>query len=210
MRVFKKRLEELSYVVEVLDSCNLWKTGNVEEYTISNYIKQIDQVIDKYSSEACEEITLIGHSMGGFTSIIAGSRNDKVTKIVSLCPPPDRLQSQSHWENGGIRKSKRDLPDNSQEYRVFEIPDSFSKDGIQYSAVEEVRNIHKPLMIFIALDDVVVAPELTEKIVKNAANPHVVRKEGLGHDFRFSEEECNLVMSEIELFLMSETGGVFS
>ena len=56
-------------------------------------------------------------------------------------------------------------------------------------------------MIFIALNDTVVLPELTEEIVKNANDPYVVRQLNMGHDFRFSREECNLVMNEIEKFL---------
>lgn len=56
-------------------------------------------------------------------------------------------------------------------------------------------------MIFIALNDTVVKPEWTEEIVSNANNPYVVRQPNMGHDFRNSQEECNIVMAEIEKFL---------
>lgn len=201
MKVFEKRLQELGYIVERLDPCNLWKTGDVSNYTITNYIKQVKEKVDSYKGQNPQEIVLIGHSMGGFTSIIAGSRIDEVTKIISLCPPPDRYGSAEEWENSGFRYSKRDLPEDPKKFREFNVPYSFAEDGLQYSASEEVKKIHKPLMIFIALDDVIVPPELTEQIVKNANDPYVVRQPNMGHDFRFSQDECNIVLIEIEKFL---------
>lgn len=56
-------------------------------------------------------------------------------------------------------------------------------------------------MIFIALEDKVVPPKLTEQIVANANSPYVVRQPNMGHDFRHSQEQCNIVMAEIEKFL---------
>lgn len=197
---FEKRLKELGYTVERLDPCNLWKTGDVDSYTITNFIKQIKDRVDYYKNQSPEEIVLIGHSNGAFTSIVAAARIPEVTKIVSLCPPPDKEGSEHKWVNG-LRVSKRDLPDNPKEFREFAIPNSHIKDAVQYSAVEDVKKIHKPIMIFIALDDTVVLPEWTEEIVSNANDPYVVRQPGMGHDFRFSQEQCDIVMSEIEKFL---------
>lgn len=197
---FEKRLKELGYVVERLDACNLWKTGDVENYTITNFIKQIKERVDFYKSQNPEEILLLGHSNGAFTSIVAGARIPEVTKIIALCPPPDKEGSEHKWING-VRVSKRDLPNDPTKFREFAIPDTHIKDVIQYSAVEDVKNIHKPIMIFIALDDTVVNPEWTEEIVSNANDPYVVRQPNMGHDFRNSQEECNIVMNKIEEFL---------
>ncbi len=197
---FEKRLEELGYIVERLDACNLWKTGDVENYTITNFIKQIRDRVDFYKNQNPEEILLLGHSNGAFTSIVAGARIPEVTKIVALCPPPDKEGSEYKWING-VRLSKRDLPNDPTKFREFAIPDTHIKDAIQYSAVEDVKSIHKPIMIFIALDDTVVNPEWTEEIVSNANDPYVVHQPNMGHDFRQSLEECNIVMAEIEKFL---------
>ncbi len=202
LKTFEKRLKELGYTVERLDACHLWETGNVDNYSISNFIKQIKSRVEFYHNKHPEEIVLIGHSMGAFTSIIAGSRITEVTKIVSLCPPPDRIESIMSWGNSGVRPSKRDLPNDPSKFREFSIPYSYIEDGLQYSAQDEVKTINKPLMIFIALDDEIVSPELTEKIVANANKPYVVRQSNMGHDFRFFQEQCNIVMSEIEKFLL--------
>lgn len=200
MITFEKGLKKLGYVVERLDACNLWKTGDVDNYSVTNFVKQIKDRVDFYKSQNPEEVVLIGHSNGAFTAIIAGNRISEVTKIVALCPPPDKGGSESKWKNG-VRVSKRDLPDNPKEFREFAIPYSYIKDAVKYSASDEVGKIHKPLMIFIALDDTVVLPEWTEEIVKNANGPYVIRQSNMGHDFRFSQKECDIVFGGIKKFL---------
>jgi esterase/lipase len=197
---FEQRLKELGYTVERLDACNLWQTGNVNNYSISNFLQQIKDRIDFYKNQNPEDILLLGHSNGGFTAIVAGSKFSDVTKIIALCPPPDKTGSEIKW-NKGFRVSNRDLPNNPNEYRKFAIPVSFLQDAIQYSAVDEVKNIYKPLMIFIGLNDQVVPSSETEEIVNAANNPYVVRLKGVGHDFRNSEEQTNLVAGEIVKFL---------
>jgi len=201
LKIFEKRLNELGYTVERLDPCHLWETGDVNNYSITNYIQQIREKVESYKEQNPEEVVLIGHSLGGFTSIIAGSRIPEVTKIISLCPPPDRIGPSLRWEENKPRHSERELPDDPKQFRTFDVPYTFVIDGLQYSAAEEVKNIHKPIMIFIALEDKSIPPADTEQIVANANNPYVVRQPNMGHDFRNSQEECNIVMAEIEKFL---------
>ena len=201
MTVFEKRLKELGYVVERLDPCNLWKTGDVNNYSVTNYIKQIKDRIDYYRSQHPDEVVLIGHSLGGFTSILTGNLFPEVTKIVALCPPSSIENLGRKWENKPSRISKRDLPNDVSKYRDFDVPLTFVEDARKYSALDAVHEIKKPLMIFIGMADTLVGPRETEKLVSNAINPHVVRMEGMGHDFRHSEKECIIVMAEIEKFL---------
>ncbi|MFI5240910.1 MAG: alpha/beta hydrolase [Microgenomates group bacterium] len=203
MKVLEKGLQELGYIVEILDACNLWKTGDVKSYTITNYIQQIRETIRSYKEDNPEEVILVGHSNGGFTSIVAAVRIPEVTKVVALCPPPNKEGSEHKWVNG-VRISERDLPDDPSQSREFAVPYSHIEDALKYSAIEDVKKIHKPLMIFIALDDIVVLPEWTEGIVANANNPYVVRQEGMGHDFRKSKEQCEIVMKEVEKFLQEK------
>jgi len=201
MKTFEKGLKKLGYTTERLDPCDLWKTGDVKNYTITNYLKQIQERVDAYKNQNPTEVVLVGHSMGGFVSIVAGSTIGGVIKIVSLCSPPDRIGSVEDWGGKEFRHSKRDLPNEPKKFRTFDIPYSFAKDGLQYSAVEEVKKMHRPLMIFIALEDTVCPPELTEEIVVSANNPYVIRQENMGHDFSHSQKECNIVMKHIKKFL---------
>lgn len=201
MKTFEKRLKELGYTVERLDPCHLWETGDANQYTLTNYITQTKERVEFYQKQKPEEIILIGHSLGGFTALVAGSKIPEVTKIVSLCPPADKIGTSLKWEKNKPKHSERELPDNPNQLRTFDIPYSFVEDASQYSAVEAVTHLHKPVMIFIALDDTIIPPENTERIVARANNPYVVRQQNMGHDFRRSQEQCNRVMAEIEKFI---------
>lgn len=204
IRTFGKRLQEMGYTVERLDPCNLWETGKVNDYTISNFIQQIKESVESYKNQNPEEIVLLGHSNGAFTALIAGARIPEVTKIIALCPPPDKKESAHKWKEKKARVSKKDDPTDPTQFREFAIPFSHIEDALQYSAVSEVKNIHKPLMIFIALEDKVVPPELTERIVAHANSPYVVRQSNMGHDFRHSQKQCDIVSTEIEKFLKKQ------
>ncbi len=201
MKVIKTRLKAMNYTVEALDPCNLWKTGLVENYTITNYLSHIKQTIEKYASKNPKEIILIGHSLGGFVAIIAGIMFPQVSKTVALCPP-SRAASTIQWQLGKPRHSKRDLPEDPTRFKEFDIPYTFFEDALQYSALNAVSILEKPLMIFIAMQDTVVPPEQTETLVQHTLKPHVVRFPNIGHDFRHSITETEQVMDEIEKFLI--------
>jgi pimeloyl-ACP methyl ester carboxylesterase len=201
LKVFEKRLPALGYKVIRLDPCDLWSGGDTKNYTATNYLNHIRRVLDSESQHTYEEIVLIGHSFGGFISIIAGNKFPEVDKVVSLCPPSVMDGGLSKTLKNGFRISKRALPEKPDQLREFAIPVSFYDDAKQYSAVDSVKELHKPLMIFIGLEDTVVSPADTEKIITASHNPYVVRKEGIGHDFRMSEDESMTVMNEIENFL---------
>jgi pimeloyl-ACP methyl ester carboxylesterase len=201
MVTFDKELVKMGYTVERLDLGGLWKSGKADNYLVTNFISEIRARIELYAKDGLEEVLLLGHSRGAFTSIVAGSMIPEVTRIVALCPPPDIKASAKKWPKDGNRVSSRDLPENSEMSREFAIPHEYVEDSLKYSAVESAKELHKPLMIFIALNDVVVAPELTEEIVLAAKNPHVVREPNIGHDFRRSPQDIERVWDRIKNFL---------
>ena len=202
MKVFDDRLNKLGYTVERFDPCGLWSTNKVELYSISNYINQIKDKISSHDIKSLEEVLLIGHSLGGFVAIVAGAMLPEITKIVSLCPPPDLAGASIKWNSSGIRTSERDLPDNPEQTRIFNIPISFAEDAEKYSALESIAILEKPIMILIGMEDTVVFPEESEKLVKKSSKAYVVKLAGIGHDFRKSYNECTKVMEEIEKFII--------
>lgn len=197
----EKGLQALGYTVVRLDPCNLWSKGDIHDYSITNYLKDIRKVIDEYADKNLADLILVGHSVGGFVSIIAGERYPEVTKIVSLCPPAGFDNPPIKWKGEEYRIAHRDLPTDSAKSREFKVPVAFAYDSFKYDAITAIKNIVNPLMIFIALEDIVVPPDDTEILVDAAKAPYVVRLDGIGHDFRHSEKECETVMGEIEKFL---------
>lgn len=203
MLVIEKGLQELGYEVVRLDPCKLWETGETKDYSITNYIKQIKETIDSYGDQKFDDVLLVGHSVGGFVAIIAGEKFAEVTTIVALCPPAEFDNPPVKWKDNKVRISRRALPEDLSQTREFRVPISFAYDSFNYNAVEAVGRLTKPLMIFIALDDIIVPAEETEQLVQAAKNPYVIKLRGIEHDFRNSEEESEGVIDEIRRFLRS-------
>lgn len=198
---FEKRLLQLGYVVERLDPCHVWATGVTADYTVTAILNQVKDRIDTYEKQSADEIVLIGHSLGGFISILAGARFPKISRIVALCPPASLENLGKKWQGQPVRVSTRNLPPDQDESRQFEVPLSFVTDAQLYSVLDEIKQITQPLMICICMKDVSVPPQETELLVANAIHPYVVRMDELGHDFRHSEVESEAVMDQIETFL---------
>lgn len=201
LKLFEKRLIQLGYEVIRVDACDLWSSGDTQTYTITNYLRNIETIINNNTNKKPEEIILIGHSLGGYVAILAGNRFKQITRIVALCPPPTMENRAAKWKGQAIRQSRRDLPNDPHMYRIFEVPISYAQDALNYSAIEEIKNIHKPVMIGIALNDLVVLPEKTEQLAQVAHAPYVVKFPDMRHDFRKSQLQTSLVMDEIERFL---------
>jgi len=62
-----------------------------------------------YKSYNPEELVLIGTVWEDLCDSGWG-KNGEVTKVVSLCAPPDRVGAAEDWEGNGFRHS-RDLPE---------------------------------------------------------------------------------------------------
>ena len=201
--VIEKKLINSGYSVERVDACNLWKTGDVNKYNLTNYLGNITNIIDSYKSQNPQEIVLIGHSFGGAVAIIAGSIFPEITKVIGLCPAVSFDKSNDKWSATGIRSSKRDLPDNPSEFREFNIPMSFVEDRNKYSISDSLKKINKPLMILMGMLDDKVLPKDIEDAMKDAMTPYIVGMENMGHNFRQTEKEASKVADEIEKFLKS-------
>jgi pimeloyl-ACP methyl ester carboxylesterase len=201
LKIIENRLKNLGYTTRRVDPCRLWETGEVNDYNISNYLKQVDEIIES-QTEKLSEVVLIGHSLGGSIAILTGTKNSRATKVVCINPAVSPGNSDSKWNENGIRLSKKDLPNDPTKLREFIIPISFVEDRKKYSITQNLADLKQPLLVIIGSEDKT-KDEVLESL-KTVSNPHVVIVESMGHDFRQSEELCNRVSGEIEKFLTKD------
>lgn len=198
--VIDEELTSLGYKVVRVDPCLLWTTGLVENYTLTNYTKQIKEIIDSYDAEVLEEVVLVGHSLGAAASIIVGADDARVAKVVCLSPTVKLDKSREKWNENGVRNSRKDLPDDPTKFREFSVPLSHLEDKSGYSVIDALNNLKIPIMFLFGSDD----PSANEiqKVVDNNQISKVVKVENMGHDFRQSLDLCNLVAGEVKRFLL--------
>lgn len=196
--VIDKKLQSLGYLSIRVDACNLWQTGNCSTYTTTNYIAQVNDIINSYQNQGLDEVVLIGHSLGVLVALVVGNTNSLVSRIICLSPPNPLQQSDSKWING-VRTSKKDLPQDPTMFREFSVPISFVPDRDQYSFVDSLKSFKKPLQIIIGDQDPSFESIKTVASDLNIANFDIIN--GMGHDFRQSDVLCQLVTEKIINFL---------
>lgn len=197
--VIDTKLSSLGYKVLRIDPCLLWSTGIEQKYTLTNYIKQVEEIIESYRQYDLEDVVLVGHSLGASTAILVGVRSDIVTKVICLSPSLVLEKSRNKWGEDGVRLSKKDLPDNPSVYRDFSIPLSHYEDRKKYSVIDALGDFKKPMMFLFGLKDPLVGE--IERLVSEIEISKVVRIENMNHDFRQSPELCDIVANEVEKFL---------
>ena len=198
--VIDNHLTDSGYTTLRVDPCNLWKTGDGSAYSTTAYINQVKDIVNSYLSQNPTEIILVGHSLGCLVALTVSFLFDEVTKIICLSPPASLSNSDHKWIDG-FRTSKKDLPDKPTEFRELTVPISFTIDRKQYSIPIAFKNNQKPLLVITGGDDP--SSEEIENITKGLAQTTFTSIEGMGHDFRQSEQLCQKVAIDIKKFLIA-------
>src|SRR3990167_4608093 len=75
-------LAERGYYALSFDMPGTWESpGNIAEYTTTNYIKAVNELVDYLGTKPT---LLIGHSRGGSVAILAGAANKNVIGIIPI------------------------------------------------------------------------------------------------------------------------------
>lgn len=203
-----KALADNGHLVLRFDSTGTWDSGGTTaDYSATNYLTDIRSCLDflKRNVVKPRKMIIIGHSFGGMMAIVAGEKFNDITHVVALTPPADLvgLSKRGPWGTTRLKQSKRDLSNDPAEFKDFAVPYKFIEDGLQYSAIESVRKLNKPLMILISTADENIPREEQEALISAANNPFVVRIDNLSHNFRFSNEQTDAVVRKVIDFLNS-------
>ncbi|HLD31752.1 MAG TPA: alpha/beta fold hydrolase [Patescibacteria group bacterium] len=200
-----KLAEELSQkglVVVRFDPTGTWESaGTISDYTNSQYLIDIRNVLDYMTSQKdYQNILLGGHSRGGQMSILYAARDPRISVVLGIMPSFGPLlgRKREEWEKKGVHASYRDLPEDEEEKREILVPFSHILDRDNYDALEDVKKVHAPVVLVAGeLDDLVTSAEVNQ-IFENANEPKVlITLAGIGHDYRHHDNEVELVNGRI-------------
>ncbi|KKS67556.1 MAG: hypothetical protein UV36_C0006G0006 [Parcubacteria group bacterium GW2011_GWC2_42_6] len=195
-------LSERGYTVVRFEPTGTWESeGNISEYTTTQYLKDIKNVLEYMLGQAnYKHVLLGGHSRGGQVSILYTARDSKVSMVLGIMPSsgPITGQRREDWEKAGISVAQRDLPDDKDKKREFRVSFSHALDRDQYNAVEDVKKIKVPIILIAGELDKMVPPDGIRKIFDSANEPKkFIVIPGIGHDYRFNDDEIKIVNQHI-------------
>lgn len=196
-------LSNKGYTVVRFDPTGTWESeGEISDYTNTQYLKDIKNVLEYMLSQRMyTHVLLGGHSRGGQLSIIYAARDPRISQVVAIMPSSkDMMTGQRYkdWEKTGVSISYRDLPGNKDKRREFRVPFSHVEDREKYDVMEDVKKIRVPIVIVAGELDKLCLPKYVKEIFDKANQPKkFVIVQGVGHDYRHSNSKVGLVNKEI-------------
>jgi uncharacterized protein len=195
-------LSAKGYTVVRFDPIGTWESGgDTSLYTTTNYLKNIQDILDVLLNErSYDEVLVGGHSRGGRVSLLSAARDLRITYVLAIEPSVKLFMQgdrRARWKEQGFEVVQRDLPDGSGT-KEFQVSYAHVEDADRYDLVEDVKRIHVPLILIAGELDAVATPEQVSDIFEHANEPKTYRiLPGIGHDYRRNAEQIAKVNEAI-------------
>src|SRR3989344_5494437 len=163
--------------------------GNFEDSLFSQWVN--DAKIALFQLESFKEIDktrlgIAGFSLGGSVALIAGAEDKRVKAVAGLSPalefnPLDVLVK---------RRLVRARTENRIEMQGFLLKKQFFEDRMDYTPMQAVEKLGKPLLLLVGANDVIVEPETVKKAFERAKQPKLLELiQGADHLYLLHNKE---------------------
>ncbi len=191
------------FLALAFDPPGTWKSsGKIEEYTTTNYIKCINELIEFFGNRPT---LLVGHSRGGSVAMLTSMSNSSVVGVVLIManygvptPPDDEVKKR------GFKISYRDLPpgtSKTSEQNKFTLPISYWEDGERYNPLQALKKCTKAKLLVYGTKDEFTSPKEVKQIYKNISKPKMIVEIKSEHDYRHDQKAIQKVNQSIGKFL---------
>ncbi len=196
-------LAKQGFLALAFDPPGTWKSsGKIEEYTTTNYIKSINELIAFFGNRPT---LLVGHSRGGSVAMLASMSNQAIMGAVLIManygvptPPDEKVKKSS------FKISYRDLPpgtSKTSEQNKFKLPISYWEDGGRYNPLQALKKCTKPKLLIYGTKDEFTSPEEVKQIYENIPEPKMMVEIKAEHDYRRDPKAIQKVNRAIGIFL---------
>jgi len=147
--------------------------GKFEDFTISDWKQDLINVIDNLTKGPQ---ILIGSSMGGWLMMLAArSRPSRIKGMIGLAAAPDF--GDNFYNNLSIKNKKEIKNKGIIKYSSFGfsyfIKKNFFIDAKKNKVLNKPYRYNKPLILIHGLNDKVVSPQITKKILKKITSKKI-------------------------------------
>lgn len=191
-------LSKQGYVAVRFEPTGTWGSeGDISDYTNSQYLEDIKNVLEYMLSQASyKQILLGGHSRGGQVSILYAARDSRISIVLGIMPSSGPIQGQrrEEWQKNGTKAFQRDLPNDKDKKREFRVPFKHVLDRDQYNAASDAKKIKSPIILIAGALDEIVPPNVVKGIFENANEPKdFLIIPNIRHDYRHNDNEIKIV-----------------
>lgn len=209
-----EELASYGYIAIRFDPTGTWESsGTIENYTITQYLSDIDTVLEYVQKTIHpDKILLMGHSMGGMLTLLYAAHHKNIDAVISLMTPyafvrpnnKEEKDEESDWYKNGFKLSTRNIPGNNEEKREYKVPYSIVKDSYQYNVLNDIKNITASILLIAGEKDNTISLSNVKLIYDKANQPKkLIIMTDMGHSYRQYNEKIRLVNKEIIKYLTS-------
>lgn len=198
-------LADQGFLALSFDPPGTWESdGTIDDYTMTNYLKAIDELIAYYSHKPS---LVLGHSLGGTISMLAAIKNPHVKAFGAIMSPPMLTMAHAidekavEWKKEGTRIAYRAVVQNQPEKKRFELPYAFLQDARKHNALEGLSTLAKPKLFISGDTDTSVDPKLVEEAFSVSAGPKELYRMQSDHNYRYHDELITKANDEIASFI---------
>lgn len=200
IKTLAQDLAKEGYTAVRFDPIGTWESdGKISDYTTTQYLKDIRNVLEYMLKQGSFEHILIGgHSRGGMVSILYAARDPRISKVLGIMPSSLYMDKNDNRvleaKKIGFSTSYRDLPKNRDQKKEFSVPYSHFLDNLKYNRLKAVKRIKVPIILVAGELDKMSPAEKVREIFDNANEPKkFILIPGIGHDYRKNPSGIKLV-----------------
>ncbi len=191
------------FLTVAFDPPGTWESsGKIGEYTTTNYIKSINELIEFFGNKPT---LLVGHSRGASVAMLTSMSNTAIMGIILIManygtPTPPNEQAKQR----GFDISYRDLPpgtSKTSEQKKFLLPISYWEDGQRYNPLQALKKCTKPKLLIYGTKDRFTSPEEVKQIYVNIPEPKMLIETKYEHNYRYDSKAIETVNNAIGKFL---------
>lgn len=184
------RLCEEGFTVVRFDPIGVWESSeDISEYTMTQYLKDIRSVLEYMLERGTyRQVLLGGHSRGGQMSILYAARDARITHVLGIMPSYGPIEGvwREEWEHTGMCIESREVPGDENRKAEYHVPFSHVLDRDRYDLIEDLKNVHVPVLLFSGGQDDIVPSRIVNDIYDAANEPKCyVEIPEARHDYRF-------------------------
>lgn len=191
-------LSEKGFLVVAFDPPGTWDSPGDFEFTTTNYIKSVNEIIDYFGNR---QTLLIGHSRGGLTAMLVGTSN---TSVIGFALINASYGPPTHPDPGKIKDGylveKRDIPPGDIRTPIkkeFQMSLNYFIDGKKYDPLPLLKLCTKPKLLIYGTHDEFTEPQEVKEIFETIPQPKMIYELHCEHDYRINSrtiKEVNIIL----------------
>lgn len=197
-------LASRGYFAVAVDMPGTWESGGkIEDYTLTNCIQAVDELVAKFDRPTL----LVGHSNGGRIAFYVAAKNSRVSGVVAIMSPlfvrksTSKKESIRKWMQDGSRTYTMDVPGDPSATREFTIPFSFIEDSEKYQPSKLLATLTVPKLFIAGRDDHVITASEVKKSYDRSASPKRYETVAAPHIYRGDPAIIQSIHAHIASFL---------